>query len=428
MMRVALIVMAAVGGGVSWAAAQDYAPPEWTIRLSTQLEVQGQPVLVRALHSNRAVGPRADWVQLRVGDVGSHFSLLITPVTALELHELLWLQVHGVVVAADEIVATTLTARVHVDKRRTLTFVCELDCGDETPKVVMLELSDPEADRLNVTLQAMASELGVRREVAAAPVAAATVVAPDVSEGRLTIDAQPRATLRIDGEPIGETPIADLQVAIREHELLLEREGYESVTDVVTVRPTGTLRRSYVLQKTAAQTILDRGGGLLMVTSRPYASVYVDDDLVGETPLRDVALTSGVHILRVERAGFLPVTDTILILGGTTLRRTYELQEGGPPPMPEPGPRPAATAPPAPSPTAAEVGGDDARVTITSTPVASVWVDGRHVGETPIVGFRLSSGTHILELVKDGYRSVSDTLDVEPGVRLRKSYRLEGKR
>lgn len=437
-MRRLLYLAALMVGVPSAAGAQEYAPPEWTIRLSSRLDVGGQSVLLRALHHNRSPEARANWVEVRLDRPDTRYGVLVTPQVALAMHELLWLHQHGVIAAADEVVATTLAVRVHQDKRRTLTFMCELDCPEGADQIVSIALDDAAADRLNVALMTMASELGVRREVestAPMPVAAAP------ARGRISVATQPRATLYVDGEAVGETPIADLVIGIGPHVLRVVREGFETVVDSVTVRPTGTLIREYNMQRTAAQEILDRGGGQLTVFSRPFAAVYAGDELLGETPLREVALRAGPHILRVERAGFETVTDTILILGGTLLRRTYELAEGGEPPAwgadaapapaAEPAPMPGTEPSAAPDPaadsaaTAPDTEPATGRLTITAAPTASVWLDGLHIGDTPILGVSIESGTYVIELVRDGYAAIADTVVVSGQASVRKSYRLQ---
>ena len=52
------------------------------------------------------------------------------------------------------------------------------------------------------------------------------------------------------------------------------------------------------------------------------------------------------------------------------------------------------------------------RFDVTSSPRATVYVDGRRIGETPIVDGRLSVGVHEIRLERRGYRTIRDTIDV----------------
>lgn len=66
------------------------------------------------------------------------------------------------------------------------------------------------------------------------------------------------------------------------------------------------------------------------------------------------------------------------------------------------------------------------RFDVTSSPVAVLYVDGRRVGQTPIVDGRLSVGVHELRLERTGYRPTLDTITVtaSPTRGVRRSYLL----
>ena len=66
------------------------------------------------------------------------------------------------------------------------------------------------------------------------------------------------------------------------------------------------------------------------------------------------------------------------------------------------------------------------RFDVTSTPAAVLYVDGRRVGQTPIVNGRLSVGVHELRLERTGYRPMLDTIRVtaQPDLGVRRSYVL----
>ena len=66
-----------------------------------------------------------------------------------------------------------------------------------------------------------------------------------------------------------------------------------------------------------------------------------------------------------------------------------------------------------------------ARFDVTSSPRATVYVDGRRIGETPIVDGRLSVGVHELRLERRGYRTIRDTIDVTATRNPRHKYLLQ---
>ena len=64
------------------------------------------------------------------------------------------------------------------------------------------------------------------------------------------------------------------------------------------------------------------GTGKLTVNANPWGQVFVDDRLIGNTPRANIELSAGAHTLRVSREGFAPVTRSVTIKAGETLRIT----------------------------------------------------------------------------------------------------------
>ena len=60
-----------------------------------------------------------------------------------------------------------------------------------------------------------------------------------------------------------------------------------------------------------------------------------------------------------------------------------------------------------------------AQVVVSSMPWAELYVDGRLVGNTPVVDLRLPSGQHRLRLERAGFRSHEEVVNLAPGQRLR---------
>jgi hypothetical protein len=62
--------------------------------------------------------------------------------------------------------------------------------------------------------------------------------------------------------------------------------------------------------------------GHLYVSSRPWGEVRVDGQPVGNTPLLDLPLPPGRHVVTVLRDGFLPLERVIVVEPGTEIRLT----------------------------------------------------------------------------------------------------------
>jgi hypothetical protein len=60
--------------------------------------------------------------------------------------------------------------------------------------------------------------------------------------------------------------------------------------------------------------------GALSVNATPWGAVYLDDQLLGNTPRVNVEVAAGDHVLRVVRDGFVPFERRIHIEPGGALR------------------------------------------------------------------------------------------------------------
>jgi hypothetical protein len=76
---------------------------------------------------------------------------------------------------------------------------------------------------------------------------------------------------------------------------------------------------------TPAATGRDSGG--LVVESLPEgASVFVDGELVGKTPLSLDAVSAGEHVMRLERDGYLPWLSSPRVVAGKWSRVAGSLE------------------------------------------------------------------------------------------------------
>ncbi len=131
---------------------------------------------------------------------------------------------------------------------------------------------------------------------------------------------------------------------------------------------------------------------LLSIRTRPVeALVFVDGRRVGSTPLIDYEIGTGTRTLRIEKTGYLPL-DTSITLGlNQTPSFTFSLREDTP------------------APAAADAG----TLVVRSEPTgATVWLDGRSAGQTPLTMRDLKPGTHRLVLRKAGFQDYTRSVSV----------------
>jgi TonB family protein len=141
--------------------------------------------------------------------------------------------------------------------------------------------------------------------------------------------------------------------------------------------------------------------GALRIESEPSgARVRVNGQAKGQTPLQLSDLPLGSYEVRVEQKGYDPQTrDVSLKAGAVAGVLQFALV------------RSAAAAP----------GGADV---VSTPPGASVSVDGRPAGTTPLTGLKLKPGKHRLEVALDEHETWTGTVDVAAGEMGRVEVRL----
>lgn len=184
--------------------------------------------------------------------------------------------------------------------------------------------------------------------------------------GRLSIQSSPGgATVLLDGQPRGITPVDLPDVSAGEHELVLDLGG-QRVRQAVTVAAGTT---TTVNVPVTAPPIQAAGlvppvptTGALLVDVPFEMQVFENGTLIGVTGRR-LPLDPGPHVVEIvsETLAFR-ATRRIEIVAGRTSRVPVALPKG--------------------------------TVHLNATPWAEVWIDGEKVGETPIGNLPLTIGPH----------------------------------
>ena len=171
----------------------------------------------------------------------------------------------------------------------------------------------------------------------------------------------------------------------------------------------------------APATVVAAEAGRIVLRSTPEgAHVAVDGHDAGTTPATIGSLARGSHTVRVTRDGYVAEERKVAITAARpTQTLTIELA------------RPAAAAQ-ATAPAAARgVGGSSGPsglggLTVDSRPDgASVFVDGKMVGTTPLTIDSVAAGEHSIGLTRDGYSRWASSVRVAAGERARVTASLE---
>jgi hypothetical protein len=150
----------------------------------------------------------------------------------------------------------------------------------------------------------------------------------------------------------------------------------------------------------------------------PGAEVVVNGESRGTTPLALANLPHGPYDVAVTLAGY--GTRSVQI----TLDANDPIGRFNPDLTSEPAAPSTDGALPAASPPVAEVG-IGSIFAETRPSGAAVWLDQRHVGETPTLVRNVPAGAHQIEFRRDGYRTWTTTVEVVPATQARVAASLD---
>ncbi|NIW23755.1 MAG: PEGA domain-containing protein, partial [Gammaproteobacteria bacterium] len=196
--------------------------------------------------------------------------------------------------------------------------------------------------------------------------------------GLVTLTTMPDvgAEVSVDGEPLGVTPITDVEIRPGAHRLEFVAERFLAEVRELDVAGGG--------ERQSLDVALTPNWAPVSVASNPAgAEILVDGTVLGVTPL-DVELTAGQRNIELRLRGYNAWRDSITVLAD----------------QPQVLPPVALTQ-------------ADGRIQLATDPTeAAVSVNGEFRGQTPLT-LRLDPGRqHTLTVTKPGYETVTETLSV----------------
>ncbi len=228
-------------------------------------------------------------------------------------------------------------------------------------------------------------------------------VMPRTAPATLTVTSTPSgADIYVDNVQIGKTPLMDYKVDIGvRHEkqvtVGLVLSGYKNHVEQLTLRG----GQHTPLDDVPLEPFIPRTGRLTVTSTPSGASVYVDGDFIGSTPLHDYEVDTGVAREKqvevgLELSGYKSRVAKLALKGGKKTPWEVPLE----PVMPR-------TAP--------------ATLTVTSTPSgADIYVDNTWIGKTPLTGYKVDIGVRhekqvTVGLVLSGYKNHVEQLTLRGG-------------
>lgn len=254
---------------------------------------------------------------------------------------------------------------------------------------------------------------------------------------QLRIDSSPRRVdLYLNGVLKGQTPML-LQLDAGRYHLELRKSRYLTWASYIQLPARTKMRLEISLEKMSDTAIssnagADRNdpqpgssnnpgdpganstttgqarGGLLIVRSEPSgAEVFHQGRLLGRTPLL-ATLSSGQQTLTLRLDGYASVSRELQISSEKTAKLSIKLVQDG-----------RST-----SPSTTQLGvsseGGSTQLVITSRPEeAQVFLNGRSMGNTPVLSAGLAPGTYQLVIKHKGYLPYQRTLQIGSGQQLR---------
>jgi hypothetical protein len=169
-------------------------------------------------------------------------------------------------------------------------------------------------------------------------------VVPEIESGRLVVHSKPDgANVVIDGQLRGVTPLELRDLALGTHTIAVSYADHDSRQKRVTLSERRRSRsvdfelrpKSEPVRATAATSDVaatdnvaaTNKTGSLQVASRPSgAQVFVDDSLIGTTPLLVSEVAAGSKRLRIELSGYKIWTTSVQIEPSARARVSARLE------------------------------------------------------------------------------------------------------
>jgi TonB family protein len=179
---------------------------------------------------------------------------------------------------------------------------------------------------------------------AATPVAGPTPVPTEspapATTGTLRVETQPAgATVTVNGEARGVTPVDIADLPLGTYEVKLELKGFETRTQTVELSVDSATGLVILPLAKQSPSLVQ---GTVDVLSTPFgAAVSVDGTRVGVTPLQELKLKAGTRRIEVVKEGYEPFTQTLKVEAGKRASIDAQLK-ALPKPTPIPTPNPDA--------------------------------------------------------------------------------------
>ncbi len=194
-----------------------------------------------------------------------------------------------------------------------------------------------------------------------------------------------------------------------QHELQVKADGYETFTKTITLSDKEPLQLTVSLQKSK-----DKYFDVSVISNPDGASVTLNNKYIGKTPIKSYSVKSQkAYVLKFSKAGYKtetitqnvgnitePITVTLTQTSGNkTVDNTKDVNKENTKDNTKDTTK------------VEEVIVDSGTLTINTVPFTNVYVDGKMIGETPVMQHKLSVGKHSVKLVNES-EMINSTISV----------------
>lgn len=140
--------------------------------------------------------------------------------------------------------------------------------------------------------------------------------------GTVLITTNIEVSVIVDGKTAGKSsPENPLKINLKKgiHKIKLEAKGYDPVEKTVEIK--GGEKDLIVSHKFPLFGIIKR------INCVPWCDIYIDGKYIGYSPLENLRLPVGKHIIDIRKKGYKPLTDIIEIKPDKPVERYYTLEK-----------------------------------------------------------------------------------------------------
>jgi hypothetical protein len=198
------------------------------------------------------------------------------------------------------------------------------ECHGEPAGYTPVLITDLRAGMYTVVLKAEGYEkFRESVEVVAGETTPYTFTMTPLPPGSINLNSMPKgASVFLDGNPAGATPVLLPDLSQGKHRIVLKAEGYYDLTRKVNVQSGKTKLVNAKLRP------IPSGFGNLSVNSTPQgASIFLDGEYVGITPALLEHLTQGKHLMTLNLTGYRDTTRKVMVISDLTIRKMFVMHK-----------------------------------------------------------------------------------------------------